>query len=186
MSESTETCPWRDGTSILSFTSLGLVQVFLLFFMFRMKKNSLNVPLSVFAVLVIGALIATMICMIIDMSDGHKAFNKGSGQDKQSYRPGFFIVNTTLVFLGIVMVAILAVLGRKIIVEEPKPKIAVNIPQLPTATNTPIPSIDTSRTSRSALGSQSIYMTNGYSGLNSDWVMRSTAKIADPYVVRQY
>jgi len=186
ISESTVTCPWRDGTSILGFASLGLVQVFLLLFVFRMRKNVLNVPVSVLAIIVVGSLLATMILMIVDMSDGHKA-SKEIEEGKESYRPSLYIVNTILVFLGIIMVAIMAALGRKIVVEEQTQgarKTAANTPQVPTTTSTPQISAETSR---SGIDKNSIYMVNGYSGLNSDWISRSNFKSSsNPYMVRQY
>jgi len=174
------TCPWRNGTSIVSFASLGLVQLFLIIFMLRMKKNALKVPLVILAVLVIGALIATMILMIIDLSDGHKSSD--SKDDNQSYRPGLFITNTTLVFIGILMVAVMTTLGWKITVEPEKEvnKPTVKIPQVATLPIQP-PTAETSRTNRSAISSQSVYMINGYSGLNSDWLSRSTVKVTNPY-----
>jgi len=183
ISESTVTCPWRNGTSILGFASLGLVQLFLIIFMLRMKKNALKVPLAILALMVIGSLIATMVLMIIDLSDGHKSSD--SKDDSESYRPGLYIANTALVFSGTLMVAVMAILGWKLTVEPAKEvnKETVKIPQIATLPAQP-PTAETSRTSRSGMSSQSIFMINGYSGLNSDWLSRSTAKMSNPYAVR--
>jgi len=108
-------CPWREGTSTVSYVALGLAALFVIFYAFSPRLKSFNVRtfLLIWGIISMGALLASFILMIIDMVDG----NNGAPDDHK--QPGLkftthqvpFIINSILIVLAFVSTLALTMFG---------------------------------------------------------------------------
>ena len=104
-------CPWEKETAILGLIGLSLTQIFLGILLFLMRGKNLKTPMIALTGLIVPVLLATFGLMIRDLKRGFDFADDAGTTD--GLKPGTYIANIILLFIGVCLISTGAYLGNK-------------------------------------------------------------------------
>ena len=104
-------CPWNTETAVLGLIGLSLTQICLGALFFTMRGKNLKAVVLGLTALIVPILLATFGLMIRDLKRGYDL--KEEAGLEEGFRPGTYIANIILLFLGVCLLSAAAFLGHR-------------------------------------------------------------------------